>query len=83
MAEHLPDSWIGQGVTVFHGRKTDGKPQKTTGKLVEITDRGVVLRGTKEGSWDEYTFYPMGSIDRIIGGIEPTNYSAPEAVYSR
>ncbi len=76
MAGRTPNDWVGQDVTVGFG--PGDKHGRDAGKLEAFTDAGVVLR-KEPGDWDEFAFYPMTSIHRVVLG-NPPQTGAPSGV---
>ena len=77
MAGNTPDNWLEQDVIVYFR----GDEGRADGKLDAFTDAGVVLR-TEANEADQFAFYPMTTIHRIVPG-KPPKTGAPIGVGQR
>jgi hypothetical protein len=64
MAEHIPEAWIGQEVTVYFGLEGYRQP----GILKSVSERGIVIQSGREGAEEHVFWYPYTSILRLMQG---------------
>jgi hypothetical protein len=62
MAEQIPEAWIGQEVIVLYG-----PAQRQAGTLEDVSERGIVVRSTREGRENVF-WYPLTSVTRLMKG---------------
>ena len=65
MPEQIPETWIGQQVTVLHFGLESSRQR---GILESVSEQGIVVRSV-QGVEDEHVFwYPLTSVIRIRQG---------------
>jgi hypothetical protein len=62
MAEQIPEVWVGQEVIVYFG-----PGQRQAGTLEDVSERGIVVRSTREGKENVF-WYPLTSVTRLMKG---------------
>jgi hypothetical protein len=62
MAEHIPEAWVGQEVIVYFG-----PGQRQAGMLDHVSERGIVVRSTREDIENVF-WYPLTSVTRLLKG---------------
>jgi hypothetical protein len=62
MAEQIPEAWVGQEVIVLYG-----PGQRQAGTLEDVSERGIVVRSTREGRENVF-WYPLTSVTRLMKG---------------
>jgi hypothetical protein len=55
MAEQIPEAWVGQEVIVLYG-----PGHRQAGTLEDVSERGIVVRSTREGKENVF-WYPLTS----------------------
>jgi hypothetical protein len=62
MAEQIPEAWVGQEVIVHFG-----PGNRQAGTLEDVSERGIVVRSTREGR--EHVFWHLlTSVTRLMKG---------------
>ena len=64
MAEHIPEAWIGQEVTVYFGSEV----HRHRGILESVSERAIVVRSTQGGEDENVFWYPLTSVIRLMQG---------------
>jgi hypothetical protein len=62
MAEQIPGAWVGQEVIVLYG-----PGNRQAGTLEDVSERGIVVRSTREGRENVF-WYPLTSVTRLMKG---------------
>ena len=62
MAEQIPEAWVGQEVIVYFG-----PGQRQAGMLEDVSERGIVVRSTREDIENVF-WYPLTSVTRLLQG---------------
>jgi hypothetical protein len=62
MAEQIPEAWIGEEVIVYFG-----PAQRQAGTLEHVSERGIVVRSTRE-DMENVFWYPLTSVTRLLKG---------------
>jgi hypothetical protein len=62
MAEQIPEAWVGQEVIVYFG-----PGQRQAGTLEHVSERGIVVRSTREDIENVF-WYPLTSVTRLLKG---------------
>jgi hypothetical protein len=62
MAEQIPEAWVGQEVIVYFG-----PAQRKAGTLEDVSERGIVVRSTRE-DMENVFWYPLTSVTRLLKG---------------
>jgi hypothetical protein len=62
MAEQIPEAWIGQEVIVLYG-----PGNRQAGTLEDVSERGIVVRSTREGRENVF-WYPLTTVTRLMKG---------------
>jgi hypothetical protein len=63
MAEQIPEAWVGHEVIVYFGPAG----QRQAGTLQDVSERGIVVRSTRE-DMENVFWYPLTSVTRPLKG---------------